>query len=134
MPTKKVCDEYEKLVTAVNTLLDVRKVSEKLKGEIMVMKAQRDGVKGESGDEGADGNGEDGEEDAEADAEAEFEGDGDGDEEADGGGDDEADDEINKMERESTRASAAPSARSGRKRSASVMSGTSIASAKRQRK
>ena len=136
MPTKKVCDEYERLVTGVNTLLEVRKVSEKLQGEIMVMKAQKDGVKGESGDDGEEGARDENEEDEDADKDSDGVDDGDGDEDED---EEEQmveyDPDGNKVERESTRASAAPSGRSGiRKRSASVMSGTSVASSKRQRR
>ena len=40
MPTAAVCDEFEKLVGSIHTLLDVRKVSEKLENEIKVARAQ----------------------------------------------------------------------------------------------
>ena len=41
MPTEKVCKEFEKLVHSVNILLDARKVSEKLEGEIRVLEAAK---------------------------------------------------------------------------------------------
>ncbi|KAL1960202.1 hypothetical protein VTO42DRAFT_8745 [Malbranchea cinnamomea] len=41
MPTEKVCKEFEKLVHLVNMLLDTRKVSEKLEGEIRVLEAAK---------------------------------------------------------------------------------------------
>ena len=41
MPTEKVCREFEKLVHSVNILLDARKVSEKLEGEIRVLEAAK---------------------------------------------------------------------------------------------
>ena len=40
MPTAAVCNEYEKLVGSIHTLLDVRKVSEKLEAEIKIARAQ----------------------------------------------------------------------------------------------
>jgi DNA methyltransferase 1-associated protein 1 len=42
MPTEKVCKEFEKLVHAVNLLLDARKVSEKVESEIRVLEAARE--------------------------------------------------------------------------------------------
>ncbi|QKX56273.1 uncharacterized protein TRUGW13939_03374 [Talaromyces rugulosus] len=42
MPTEKVCKEFEKLIHQVNSLLDARKVSEKVEGEIRVLEAARD--------------------------------------------------------------------------------------------
>ncbi|CRG85371.1 SWR1-complex protein 4 [Talaromyces islandicus] len=42
MPTEKVCKEFEKLIHQVNALLDARKVSEKVEGEIRVLEAARD--------------------------------------------------------------------------------------------
>lgn len=42
MPTEKVCKEFEQLVYSVNTLLDARKVSEKLEGEIKVFEAAKE--------------------------------------------------------------------------------------------
>lgn len=44
MPTTKVVAEYERLIGSIHTLLDVRKVSEKVEGEIRVLKAQREMV------------------------------------------------------------------------------------------
>lgn len=41
MPTEKVCKEFEKLVHAVNLLLDARKVAEKVESEIRVLEAAR---------------------------------------------------------------------------------------------
>jgi DNA methyltransferase 1-associated protein 1 len=41
MPTEKVCKEFEKLVHAVNLLLDARKVSEKVESEIRVLEAAK---------------------------------------------------------------------------------------------
>lgn len=53
MPTAKVCDEFEKLVQSIHTLLEVRKVSEKLEAEIKVAKAQIENQEQrEPGDEG----------------------------------------------------------------------------------
>ena len=40
MPTAKVCDEFERLVQSIHSLLEVRKVSEKLEAEIKVARAQ----------------------------------------------------------------------------------------------
>jgi len=42
MPTARVCAEYERLIASIHTLLDVRKVSEKVEGEIRVCEAQRE--------------------------------------------------------------------------------------------
>lgn len=42
MPTGRVCAEYERLIASIHTLLDVRKVSEKVEGEIRVCEAQRE--------------------------------------------------------------------------------------------
>ena len=42
MPTAKVCAEFERLVGGIQTLLDVRKVSEKVESEIRVLKAQQE--------------------------------------------------------------------------------------------
>lgn len=42
MPTEKVCREFEKLIHQVNTLLDARKVSEKVESEIRVLEAARE--------------------------------------------------------------------------------------------
>ena len=41
MPTAKVVTEYEKLIDGIKTLLEVRKLSEKLDGEIKVWQAQK---------------------------------------------------------------------------------------------
>lgn len=45
MPTERVCKDFEKLIQSVNLLLDARKVAEKVEGEIRVLeaaKAERD--------------------------------------------------------------------------------------------
>ncbi|KAI9785118.1 MAG: DNA methyltransferase 1-associated protein 1 [Candelina submexicana] len=42
MPTVDVCAEYERLIQSINTLIDVRKLSEKVDGEIKVALAQRE--------------------------------------------------------------------------------------------
>ena len=42
MPTAKVVTEYEKLIESIKTLLEVRKLSEKLDGEIKVWQAQKE--------------------------------------------------------------------------------------------
>ena len=42
MPTEPVCKEFEKLIQSVNLLLDARKVSEKVEGEIKVLDAVRE--------------------------------------------------------------------------------------------
>ncbi|PGH27516.1 hypothetical protein AJ80_00757 [Polytolypa hystricis UAMH7299] len=41
MPTEKVCKEFEKLIQAVNLLLDARKVAEKVESEIRVLEAAK---------------------------------------------------------------------------------------------
>lgn len=41
MPTERVCKDFEKLIQAVNLLLDARKVSEKVEGEIRVLEAAK---------------------------------------------------------------------------------------------
>ena len=60
MPTAKVCAEFERLVGGIQTLLDVRKVSEKVESEIRVLNAQQEErerrERGEVG--GSDGTGE----------------------------------------------------------------------------
>ena len=42
MPTAKVVTEYEKLIESIKTLLEVRKLSEKVDGEIKVWQAQKE--------------------------------------------------------------------------------------------
>lgn len=42
MPTAKVVTEYERLIESIKTLLEVRKLSEKLDGEIKVWQAQKE--------------------------------------------------------------------------------------------
>lgn len=42
MPTETVCKEFEKLIHSVNLLLDTRKVSEKVESEIKVLEAVRE--------------------------------------------------------------------------------------------
>lgn len=97
MPTAKVCDEFELLVGRIHTLLDVRKVSEKLEAEIKVARAmveEREG-KGKGGGEGrgeGDGEGDgEGKEDAPEPEE---------DEDAEGEDDDEAQPEVEEAEKE----------------------------------
>ena len=52
MPTAKVCAEYERLIQGVQTLLDVRKVSEKVESELRVLQAQkRERERREAGEE-----------------------------------------------------------------------------------
>ena len=41
MPTERVCREFERLVAEINTLLDCRKVSEKVSAEIRILEEQR---------------------------------------------------------------------------------------------
>ncbi|KAE8148569.1 hypothetical protein BDV25DRAFT_131123 [Aspergillus avenaceus] len=41
MPTERVCKEFEKLIVQVNTLLDARKVAEKVESEIRVLEAAK---------------------------------------------------------------------------------------------
>jgi DNA methyltransferase 1-associated protein 1 len=42
MPTTKVCTEYERLVASISTLLEIRKVSEKVENEIKVLRQQQE--------------------------------------------------------------------------------------------
>ncbi|KAL8795646.1 MAG: hypothetical protein Q9195_001884 [Heterodermia aff. obscurata] len=116
MPTAAVCNEYEKLIGAIHTLLDVRKVSEKLEAEIKVARAQveekAEGTAngeqgklepvavGEDGDEDAEG-----EDDDEADAvpervEKKEEEENDDDEDEDGDGEEEEEQEEEEEENE----------------------------------
>lgn len=56
MPTTKVVAEYERLISSIHTLLDVRKVGEKVEGEIRVLRAQREMVeRKENGGDGEEG-------------------------------------------------------------------------------
>jgi DNA methyltransferase 1-associated protein 1 len=41
MPTEKVCKEFEKLIQSVNMLLEARKVAEKVESEIRVLEASK---------------------------------------------------------------------------------------------
>lgn len=41
MPTERVCKDFEKLIQAVNMLLDARKVSEKVESEVRVLEAAK---------------------------------------------------------------------------------------------
>ena len=141
MPTAKAVSEYERLIQSIHNLLEIRKISEKLEGEIKVLQAQRedDGAR-ESGHESvappfgqepnkdshmhgagdSDAEDRDAEEDEDAEDEDEDEkdrkDDADKDEEADKNGDyeDDDDDDGEENKRPSTRASAAPSVRSAR--------------------
>jgi DNA methyltransferase 1-associated protein 1 len=108
MPTAEVGELFEGLLASVHTLLEARKVSDKLTGEINILKAQK----------------------AEREQRERAErGDGDGNATGDGDGD-------VKMEEGTREQSAAPSARGGsvHKRSASVLSTMSDKSTKRQKK
>lgn len=42
MPTERVCKEFEKLIQGVNTLLEARKVAEKVESEIRVLEASKE--------------------------------------------------------------------------------------------
>ncbi|KAF9884177.1 swr complex subunit [Aspergillus nanangensis] len=42
MPTERVCKEFERLIQSVNLLLDARKVSEKVEGEIRVLESAKE--------------------------------------------------------------------------------------------
>lgn len=56
MPTERVCKEFEKLIQSVNLLLDARKVAEKVESEIRVLeaaKAERERKSREAGGEGS---------------------------------------------------------------------------------
>jgi DNA methyltransferase 1-associated protein 1 len=114
MPTEEVGKQFEILLQNINSLLDQRKLADKLAGEINVAKA----VKAEREKKGRAERGEPepGDEDGEGGA---------------GAGDGEI-----KMEDGGREKSAAPSIRAGsvHKRSASVMSGVSDKSTKRQKK
>ena len=53
MPTTRVCNEYERLIGSIHTLLDVRKVGEKVENEIRILEAQiRDERQGSEGGDG----------------------------------------------------------------------------------
>jgi len=127
MPTARVCAEYERLIQSIHTLLDVRKLSEKVEGEIKVCEAQREERESK---ERADRGELPQTPPAEGDDVPKLEADADEEEEEHGTKVEEAD-EVD----EDARTSAAPSARGGaHKRSASVMSSVSEKSTKRQRK
>ena len=202
MPTTKVCGDYERLIQGIYVLLDVRKVKEKVEGEIKVLRAMKED--GEGGKDGQEGEGEQvatsdaveaddtandeagNEAEAKAEAEAQSSEEEDDDEEdedkdernsdddedegpkndddegikddEEAGDDEDEEDEVpaadeaeagegedagngaaeeeqeDAAEPGSRRASVATTARSGRKRSASVMSGVSGVSVKRARK
>jgi DNA methyltransferase 1-associated protein 1 len=107
MPTQETGELFEALLTSIHTLLDMRKTSEKLAGEIAVQKAVKEQKEAKEEAKKGDGNGE-----MQDPAE----------EVREGG------EELTKRE-----TSAAPSAR-GHKRSVSVMSAASESSTKRQKK
>ena len=162
MPTAKVCVEFERLIGGIQTLLDVRKVSEKVESEIRVLKAQQEererkdrgevGGSDSAGEEereeeaeGDEAKDEEEDEDAEVargsdedednDGEGEDEGDGDGDGEGGEAEEGEGDEEEGEGEGDDSRGSVAPSVKSNAiKRSASVLSEGSQKSTKRQRK
>ncbi|KAF2709160.1 hypothetical protein K504DRAFT_467138 [Pleomassaria siparia CBS 279.74] len=161
IPTARVGDAFESLITKVSKLLDVRKVREKEEGECRVleaMKARRmSEIQGDDDDDDDDnrtrreiqdsqerespsGNGED---DDDADADADADGDADGDVDVDAEGEEEEDEDAegedveSQMQQSTRQASEAMSTRAtstGHKRSASVLSQTSTKSNKRARK
>ena len=132
MPTAKVCSAYETLVSGIHTLLDVRKVSEKIGNEIKILKAQKElREKRERGEEetpaaedegdldkadGAEENegeaeteaaaDEEGKEEEDVEADGEAEGDGDGDGEEDGSENADNDDAMDEDEDEDEAADA----------------------------
>jgi DNA methyltransferase 1-associated protein 1 len=112
MPTEEVGKQFEILLQNINALLDQRKLADKLTGEINVAKAVK--AEREKKERAERGEPEPGDEDGEAQV---------------------ADEEI-KMEEGVREKSAAPSIRAGsaHKRSASVLSGVSDKSTKRQKK
>jgi DNA methyltransferase 1-associated protein 1 len=151
MPTEKVCKEFEKLIHQVNSLLDARKVSEKVEGEIRVLEAARDErrkkdqeanpgkektIKVESedqpgvssGGDPANNNNNEGEEDDDnADKEDQSNTEG-------VAADDDDDDGDVDVEEENAAENKEKQASSSNKRSASVLSAASDKSSKRQRK
>lgn len=158
IPTAKVGDAFEALVTKVGKLLDVRKVREKEEGECRVLEAmkarrmseiQSDENGGErrptkreisdSQDRDSADIGDDDDDDADADADADADGDADVDAEGEEEDEDAEGEEIesqmqstrqaSEVEVMSTRATSA-----GHKRSASVLSQASTKSSKRPRK
>ena len=172
MPTSKTLEVFEKLVGSTQTLLDVRKVSEKTEGELKVLKAQKDErerrergeaaraddsdamdgaeedggrnqslavedaddatIPKEENDDEGDGDGEDEDEDDDDDEEEDVEVE-DGGEDANGGVDEDVSVEgEGDADGDESRASVAPS--SHIKRSASVLSGASQKSTKRQKR
>jgi DNA methyltransferase 1-associated protein 1 len=131
MPTAEVTAQYELLLASINTLLDTKKVADKLDAEIKLAEAQKaereKRERKEKGEPEEEANGDtNGDVDADADAEM-----------ADADGE-EGDDEV-KMEQSEKEKSAAPSTRTAgsaslHKRSASVLSQVSDKSTKRQKK
>lgn len=131
MPTADVTTQYESLLASINTLLDTKKVADKLDAEIKLAEAQKAErerrerrERGEPEEVAADAN-----DNADADAEMV---DADGEDGEDG-------DEDAKMEQSEKEKSAAPSTRTAgsaslHKRSASVLSQVSDKSTKRQKK
>ena len=171
MPTSKTLEVFEKLVGGIQTLLDMRKVSEKTEGELRILKAQKDDrdrrergeeAKADDSDamegveedkdrdesvaaEDADGTAVTKKEDDDDDGDGEDEDDGEGNnregeeeedaevEDDDDGSDEDADDGVDEdADGNESRASVVPSAHI--KRSASVLSGASQKSTKRQKR
>lgn len=131
IPTSKVAEVFEQLVSKVSKLLDVRKVREKEEGEIRVLEA----MKAQKGGQGAPAEGNSDakvkkEEIRETPGASEIDGDGDaeGEEDADG----EADEEEGRSKRGTSEA--VSTSTRARKRSASVLSQASTKSTKRARK
>ncbi|PSN64062.1 hypothetical protein BS50DRAFT_576681 [Corynespora cassiicola Philippines] len=154
IPTSRVGEAFEQLVSKVSKLLDVRKVREKEEGECRVLQAMKDRRASEAqqsnNGEGAntetnaatpsttakqevadsqdtpdvDGDGD--EDDADADGDADVDADGDDDEDAEG--------EDDSATRQTSEAVSTRATSTGHKRSASVLSNGSNKSSKRARK
>jgi DNA methyltransferase 1-associated protein 1 len=127
MPTAEVTAQYEFLLASINTLLDTKKVADKLDAEIKLAEAQKaEREKRERRERG----------EPEEEAAAEITGDGEADATIAEAGTEDGDGEV-KMEQGEKEKSAAPSTRtvgSLHKRSASVLSQVSDKSTKRQKK
>ncbi|KAK4100007.1 hypothetical protein N658DRAFT_428628 [Parathielavia hyrcaniae] len=124
MPTAAVTAQFEVLWAAVTALVDLRKLSDKLEGEIKLEEAKRAERERARGVLGSHDGGDDNENGAGADADAE-------------GGPDQADGIKEEPEAEKDKTDGTRPGSSGggaHKRSASVLSSTSDKSAKRQKK
>ncbi|KAF2178117.1 hypothetical protein K469DRAFT_676285 [Zopfia rhizophila CBS 207.26] len=163
IPTSKVGEVFEGLVSKVGKLLDVRKVREKEEGECRVLEAMKERRASEAQDNSSKTNGEvaedseqnagtekeipdsqegDADADADADADEDVDADGEADVDAEGEDDEDAegedvDEQSNARSQSARQASEAMSTRAvsaGHKRSASVLSQASTKSNKRARK